>query len=121
AWSILAGGVLGLAGGAAVGFALYLGIMKIPVRYFFRATGWMILLLAAGMASQAAAFLNQADLLPAIRDSIWNTSWLLSGQSLAGNILKTLVGYTPDPSAMQLVFYAGTILVIGGLMKLAQE
>ncbi|MDE1977233.1 MAG: FTR1 family protein [Elusimicrobia bacterium] len=121
AWSIVLGGVLGLLGGVAVGFALYLGIMKIPVRHFFRVTGWMILLLAAGMASQAAAILNQADLLPSIRDSVWNTSWLLSGQSIAGNVLKTLVGYTPDPSALQLLFYAGTILAIGGLMKLVQE
>ncbi len=120
-WSIALGGLLGLAAGLAVGAALYYGIIKIPVRHFFRATGWMILLLAAGMASQAAAFLNQADLLPSIRDSVWNTSWLLSGQSLAGNMLKTLVGYTPNPSGLQLLFYLATLAIIAGLMGLAQD
>lgn len=118
--SIAVGGLLGLAAGTAAGFALYLGLMKIPVRHFFRVTGWMLLLLAAGMASQAAAFLNQADLLPAIRDRVWDTSWLLGADSLAGAVLKTLVGYTPNPTGLQLLFYAATLLVIGGLMKLAQ-
>ena len=57
--AIVFGGLFGISAGIAVGFAIYLGLMKIPVRYFFQVTGWMILLLAAGMASQAAAFLNQ--------------------------------------------------------------
>ena len=118
--SIGLGALLGLAAGAAAGFALYQGLMKIPVRHFFRVTGWMLLLLAAGMASQAAAFLNQADLLPAIRDRVWDTSWLLSADSLAGTALRTLIGYTPSPSGLQLLFYAATLLIIGGLMTLMQ-
>ena len=118
--SIGFGGLLGFAAGAAAGFALYQGLMKIPVRHFFRATGWMLLLLAAGMASQAAAFLNQADLLPAIRDRVWDTSWLLSADSLAGSVLKTLIGYTPNPTGLQLLFYAATLVIIGGLMTLMQ-
>lgn len=114
--SIGFGGLLGVSAGVAAGFALYLGLMKIPVKHFFRATGWMILLLAAGMASQAAAFLNQADLLPAIRDRVWDTSWLLSANSVLGAVLKTMVGYTPAPSGLQLLFYAATLLIVGGLM-----
>jgi high-affinity iron transporter len=115
------GACLGLAAGVAAGVAIYWGLMSLPVRFFFRATAGMILFLAAGMASQAAAFLNQADLLPSIKDSLWDTSWLLSAQSLGGTILKTLVGYTPSPSGLQLLFYAGTFILIASLMKFAQE
>lgn len=115
------GGVLGVFAGVVVGFAIYRGLMKIPVRHFFRVTGWMILLLAAGMASQAAAFLNQADLLPAIKDSLWNTSWLIDGRSLSGVALKVLVGYTPSPSGLQLLFYVATLIAIGSLMRLVRE
>jgi high-affinity iron transporter len=117
--SLLAGGALGLAGGAALGAALYQGLVHLPVKHFFRAMSWLILLLAAGMASQAAAFLNQADILPPIKDSLWNTSWLIGAQSLPGAVLKTLVGYTPNPSGLQFLFYAGTFLVVGGLMRRA--
>ncbi len=119
--ALLAGGALGLAGGAAVGAALYQGLVRLPVRHFFRATSWLLLLVAAGMASQAAAFLNQADLLPAIKDTLWNTSWLISAQSLPGAVLKTLVGYTPNPSGLQFLFYAGTFLLVGGLMRAARQ
>ncbi|MHB2025024.1 MAG: FTR1 family iron permease [Elusimicrobiota bacterium] len=118
--SLLAGAALGVASGLAVGFALYYGLMKIPVKYFFRATGWMILLLAAGMASEAASFLNQAGLLPSVKDSLWNTSWLLSAQSLPGTALKTLIGYTPNPSGIQIIFYVSALVVIGGLMKISE-
>jgi high-affinity iron transporter len=119
AGSLAAGGALGLLAGAAAGAALYFGLVHIPIKHFFRVTGWMIVLLAAGMASQAAAFLNQADMLPIIRDSVWDTSWLLSGGGFAGTLLKTLVGYTPNPSGIQIVFYVGTILVLVTAMRLA--
>ncbi len=119
--SLLLGGLIGLLAGAAAGAVLYMGLVRIPVRLFFRVTGWMIILLAAGMASQAAAFLNQADWLPAIKDSLWDTSWLISAESVLGTLLKTLVGYTPNPSGLQALFYAGTIALISSLTKLAQE
>jgi high-affinity iron transporter len=81
-------------------------------------TSWLVLLLAAGLASQGAAFLMQADLLPPLGSNLWDTSFLLSDQSLAGRVLHTLVGYTAQPAGIQLVFYAATLLVIGGLMRL---
>jgi hypothetical protein len=60
---MLAGGVLGLVGGVAVGAALYLGLLRIPTRYLFTVTSGLILLLAAGLAVQAAGYLVQADAL----------------------------------------------------------
>lgn len=115
------GGTLGLAAGAACGTALYLGLISIPLRHLFRVTGWMILLLAAGMASQAAAFLVQADLLPPLAAEMWDTSFLLTDYSVVGSILHTLIGYTAQPTGIQVVFYVGTLLVIGGLMRLTQK
>jgi high-affinity iron transporter len=58
------GGIIGLALGVAAGTAIYWGLVSIPMRLLFRVTNWLVLLLAAGLASQAAAFLMQADLLP---------------------------------------------------------
>ncbi|MEO6227147.1 MAG: FTR1 family protein [Thermomonas sp.] len=112
--SMAAGGAIGLTAGAAVGVTLYYGLLGIPIRYFFSATNWMVLLLAAGLASQAAHYLIQADWLPALGQRIWDTSWLLSNQSLAGQTLRTLIGYDARPTGMQLLFYivtASTILI----------
>ena len=112
------GGVLGLAAGMLSGAAIYLGLARIPLRYLFRVTSWLVLLLAAGLASQGAAFLLQADLLPALGTNLWDTSSFLTDSSLPGRVLHTLVGYTAQPAGIQLVFYLATLLAIGGLMWL---
>src|SRR5437870_3349420 len=112
------GGLLGLAAGVAAGAGLYFGLVRIPLRHLFSVTSWLVLLLAAGMASQAAAFLLQADLLPPLGTTLWDTSFLLSDQSLVGRVLHTLVGYTAQPAGIQLVFYLATLFVIGSLMRL---
>ena len=112
------GGVIGLALGVAAGTGIYWGLVAIPMRLLFTVTSWLVLLLAAGLASQGAAFLMQANLLPSLGDNLWDTSFLLSDDSLAGRVLHTLVGYTAQPAGIQLVFYAATLLVIGGLMRL---
>ena len=116
-WAVMAlGGVLGLAAGAAAGSALYLGLLRIPLRHLFAVTSWMVLLLAAGMASQAAAFLLQANLVPPLGNTLWDTSFVLSDQSLVGRVLHTLIGYTAQPAGIQLAFYLATLIVIGSLM-----
>jgi high-affinity iron transporter len=119
--SMILGGLLGLAAGAAAGTGLYLGLLSIPVRHLFTVTAWMILLLAAGMASQGAAFLAAADLLPTLGNNLWDTSSLLSESGLAGQLLHILVGYTARPEGIQLVFYAMTLTIIGTLMYLLRH
>src|SRR6185312_7411375 len=114
-----AGGLaVGLFAGVATGTALYLGLLRIPLRHLFTVTSWLILLLAAGMAAQGASFLVQADWLPALGTNLWDTSFLLSEQSIPGQVLHTLVGYVAQPAGIQVVFYLATILVIGSLMRL---
>ncbi len=78
----------------------------------------MILLLAAGMASQAANFLEQAGVVPALGRALWDSSRLLSERSIAGQLLHTLVGYDARPSGIQLLFYVATLCSIGLSMRL---
>ena len=112
AGSLLAGGTLGLAGGVAIGAALYLGLLRIPTRRLFTVTGWMVLLLAAGMASQAAGYLVQADLLPPLGNAVWDTSALLTEDSVLGKALHTLIGYVSRPEGIQILVYLGTLCAI---------
>jgi len=118
AMSLLLGGLLGLAGGVVIGALLYFGLAAIPTRHLFAVTGWLLLLLAAGMASQAAGFLVQAGKLPALVDPIWNTSALVSEHGVLGQILHALMGYVERPSGMQIVFFLIVLIGLGVLMKL---
>lgn len=115
--SLLAGGLLGLVGGAALGALLYFGLVAIPARHLFSITSALLLLLAAGMAMQAAGFLVQAGKLPALGDPLWDTSAWLSEQSVLGEILHALMGYVARPSGMQVVFFLSVAIAIGVLTK----
>jgi high-affinity iron transporter len=115
---MLVGGVIGLAFGAAVCLLTYLGLVTIPTRYLFAVTSTLIALLAAGMASQAIAFLEQADILTALDQTVWDTSWILRDGSFLGRALHTLIGYVDQPTAMQLIVYMATLGIIALLMKL---
>lgn len=112
---LLAGGLMGLLGGAVCGWGLYAGLLKIPTKWLFSVTGWMIILLAAGMASQGAAFLLQAGVLPAMGEQLWNSSSVLTRDSALGKVMHTLIGYDDRPAGIQLLFYIVTVLGIGGL------
>ena len=116
---LLAGVPLGLIGGMAVGYALYFGLLRIPLRHFFSATNGMLVLLAAGLASTAARFLTQADWLPTWGSQLWNSSALLSNGSVLGQALHILVGYDARPSGIQIVFYLITVLLLVMGMLLA--
>ena len=70
------------------------------------------------MASQGAAFLMQANLLPSLGNDLWDTSSILGERSVLGTLLHVLIGYSAQPAGIQVVFYLATIVVIGGLMRL---
>jgi high-affinity iron transporter len=117
AGSLIAGGALGLVGGVAMGAALYLGLLRIPTRRLFTVTSWMVLLLAAGMAAQAAGYLVQADLLPPLGNAIWDTSAVLTEDSVIGKTLHTLIGYVSRPDGIQIAFY---LAVLAGIWLLTR-
>ena len=119
--TLFMGGLLGIVAGVAVGGTLYLGLLRIPTRHLFAVTSGLLVLLAAGMAAQASAFLIQAGLLPAIKPVLWDTSAVLSEKSVFGQMLHTLVGYVDRPTGMQLLVYIFAVALIGGLTMAARK
>ena len=49
---------------------------------------------------------------------VWDSGWLLSEKSIAGRAMHTLIGYTDQPTEMQLVIYLAVLLVTFMLMRL---
>ncbi len=119
--SMLLGGLTGMVLGIAAGYAIYVGLLRVPLRWFFKVTGILVLLLAAGMASQAARFLIQADLLPSLAAPLWDTSAVLPENGVAGMLLHSLAGYDSRPAGMQLVFYITVLLAIFAGMQWADK
>ena len=119
--ALFSGGVLGVVSGVTVGWLLYAGLLRIPLRWFFGATSLLVLLLAAGMASQIAHFLVQADFLPTLAEPLWDSSALLPQSSVLGTLLHSLIGYDDQPAGIQAVFYLTAFAVIYGAMRRAKR
>jgi len=114
---LLVGSALGMAAGVAVSAVTYFGLVTIPPRRLFAVTTGLITFLAAGLAAQAANFLQQAGVATAMSDTAWDTSAILSDTSLFGRVLHTLIGYSDQPSVLQVVVYAVTLAAIFALTK----
>ncbi len=115
--SMVLGGIIGVLSGVTLGYILYAGLLRIPLRWFFTATGLLVLLLAAGMASQSAHFLIQADIIPSLAAPLWDSSAILSESSVPGMLLHGLIGYDSRPAGMQVAFYLVALVFIAGGMK----
>jgi high-affinity iron transporter len=111
-FELLEGSIFGLLLGVAVTGLTYFGLVTIPTRWLFRVTTALITFLAAGLAAQAVVFLQQAGIVTALDETAWDTSAILSDTSLFGRVLHTLVGYSDQPSLLQVVVYL--IVLIGG-------
>lgn len=119
--ALLTGGFAGLLLGVAISLLTFKGLVIIPMRYLFKVTTLLISFIAAGMAVQAVAFLEQADLISVLGHVVWNSSAVLPDKSLIGRALHTLVGYSDSPTQMQLLVYVATLTMIFALMKLFSQ
>jgi high-affinity iron transporter len=116
-FELVVGSVLGLFAGVAVTGVTYFGLVKIPPRRLFAVTTLLISFLAAGIAAQAVLFLQQAGVVTVLDQTAWDTSGVLSDTSLFGRVLHTLIGYSDQPSVLQVVVYVATLAIILVLTK----
>jgi len=117
-----AGGAIGFAVAAALGYAVYRGSHLLPVRQFFTVTGVVVLVIAAGLLSNGLAELHEAQLIPQLGPRPWDMDAVLSISSTAGQFLHALVGYDPAPTWGQIVLFwtylaggLGVFFTMGGV------
>jgi high-affinity iron transporter len=92
---------------------LQLGGRIITWRRFFRVTEVLLLLLASSLLVSATDRLISLDVLPALMDPVWDSSWLLGTEHGLGKILADFVGYRAAPALSQLLIwlaYWGVVL-----------
>jgi len=101
------GGTLGLAGAVAVGLAIMKYSVKMDLKAFFNVTGVFLILFAAGLVARGLGEFQEAGLVPAVVEHVWNTGGFISDGSDLGATLGILFGYTAAPSLVQIMGYAG--------------
>lgn len=110
----LAGGLLGLAAAAVIGYGFYRGSRRIDLRSFFRTTGILIVLFAAGLVAKGIHEFQEASLFPVWVEHAWNLNILDPATSITGRFLKSLFGWRPDPSLAMVIGYFAFLIPVGG-------
>ena len=95
---------------AALGWAVYHGGARLSLPRFFTATSILILFLAAGLFSTGLGRLQALGALPPA-DILWDTSAVLSNESILGSFLNGLVGYRARPSTIEAFGYLAYLVV----------
>jgi high-affinity iron transporter len=108
----IVGGLVGLLFAVIIGWLVYLGTARLQVAAFFRVTGALLVVSAAGLVANAAGEFQEAGLLPGIVEHLWSTAAWLDDHSTLGSALHSLVGYTSEPSLMQVLAYVAYYLAL---------
>ena len=64
---------------------------------------------------------SQADFLPSLASPLWDTSWLLTDNSIVGATLHILIGYDSQPTGTQVLFYVATLVGIMVATKIVKQ
>lgn len=114
---MLLAALAGLALAVATFWLLQLGGRVLNWRSFFRITETMLLLLAAALVVSGAERLQAMAWLPALRDGLWDSTWLLSDMGRIGGVVAALTGYRAQPSLMTVLVFLGYWLLIALLLR----
>ena len=116
--SVLTGMAIGTGIGVSVGALVYYLLLALRRRWSRIAGTTLLILVAAGLLSQAALLLIQADWLPS-QLPLWDSSGFIAESSVTGQLLYALLGYEATPTAIQAVCYLGGALLLLILALLA--
>jgi high-affinity iron transporter len=74
-------------------------------------TAVILILFAAGLVAHSIAEFNEAGVIPAVINPIWNLNPLLDEHSVLGVIASTLFGYHGSPSLTEALGYSVYMLI----------
>lgn len=106
---VILGAVGGLAIAAVLGYLVYAGGRRLPMRAFFRVTGMIIVVFAAGLLAKTVMFLQVSGDLGIAYDNVYDLTaypWLTQETEI-GKTLGALIGWDPRPSIEQVIAWFG--------------
>ena len=109
------GAGVGIVIAVLLGVVVFQGSRRLDLRQFFTVTGLLLIVFAAGLLAHAVQEFQEAGVLPALVDSVWNTNGVLSESSHVGRFLEALFGYNGDPSLLEVlvwIAYLGTVVTL---------
>jgi high-affinity iron transporter len=93
-----AGAVLGIFVAVVLGFAIYKGGVRINLSRFFRFTGFVLVLVAAGLLASAVHTAHEAGWMDLLQTQAFDLRWLVAPGSVRAALLTGMLGLQPIPT-----------------------
>ena len=109
------GWIIGLGGAVLLGIAIYKGAVKINLGKFFRYTGILLIVVAAGILAYGIHELQEAGVLPGLNNLAFDVSAAIRPDSWYGTLLKGIFNFSPNTTWLQAVawvLYVGIVLTL---------
>jgi high-affinity iron transporter len=115
------GALLGLALAAVVGYALYKGGLRINMARFFRITGIVLVLVAAGLMATAAHTAHEAGWLNALQGQAFDLEWLVHPGSVRAALLTGMFGLQPRPVWTEVLAWLAYAIPFGFIVTVPRR
>ncbi|HEY4693644.1 MAG TPA: FTR1 family protein [Bellilinea sp.] len=110
--SALLGALAGLSLAVFLGYLLFATTFKLNLQRFFQVTNILLLLFAAGLLAHGVHEFNEAGVIPAVIEHVYDINSVLPEKSIGGLLLTALFGYNGNPSLTEMLTY---IIFLTGL------
>lgn len=101
------GATLGVIVAIGLGYALYKGGVRINLSRFFRVTGFVLVLVAAGLLAASVHSLSEARAISLGQGSAFDLTWLVKPGSVRASLITGMLGLQPVPTAIEVVAWLG--------------
>lgn len=99
------GAVLGIAIAFALGYGIYKGGVRINLSRFFRVTGFVLVLVAAGLLASAAHAFHEAGILTVLQANAVDLSWLIAPGTVRASLITGMLGVQPVPTVAEALLW----------------
>ena len=107
------GAVGGLAVAAVVGYLIYKGGLRINLGRFFRVTGAVLALVAAGLVASALHAAHEATWFNVLQDRAVDLTWLVAPGSVRAALLTGMLGLRPEPTVGEALGWLLYLVPVG--------
>ena len=104
------GALLGILTAVAMGFAFYKGVLTINLATFFRWTGVILIVVAAGVLAYGVHDLQEARILPGLNSLAFDVSAQVPPASVLGTLLKGTVNFSPATTWLEAVVWVAYLV-----------
>ncbi len=117
----VAGAVLGILVAVALGYGIYRGGVRINLARFFRVTGIVLVVIAAGLLMTAIHTANEAGWLSVGQQQATDLSWLVRPGTPVESLVSGVFGIQPYPAWIEVVGYLAYLVPMLALVALPRR